>query len=319
MAAGCCLTEAPVLDRHSAPPDPQRPPSRGRRAVGAIRRMLLIPTFVFLGIVAVFVALQARLIFPGSETQGKPSAVVRPAPGTELVNLTTERADRVVALFGPALLPDGKPHPEADRRPTILYFYGNAMCLNDALFEFDHFRRLGCNVLIPEFVGYGMSGGKPSESGCRETADAALAHLQGRKDIDPKKIVAAGWSLGGAVAIDLASRKPMAGLIAFCTFTSMTEMSRRSFPFLPASLLLRHRFDSQSKIGRVACPILLGHGRRDEIVPAEMTERLAKAASHAPVMKFAVEDAGHNDFYDVGKGQVFQAMNRFLDQLFSGN
>jgi uncharacterized protein len=311
--------EAPVHGRQPASPDPCRDSSRGRRAARALWRGLRIPIFVLVGLLGVIYAMQARLIFPGSETQGKPSAVVKPAPGTELVNLTTENDDRVVALFGPALLPNGTPHPEADRQPTLLYFYGNAMCLNDALFEFDHFRRLGVNVMIPEYVGYGMSGGKPGESGCRDTADAALAHLQGRKDISPRKIVAAGWSLGGAVAIDLASRKPMAGLIAFCTFTSVTEMSRRSFPFLPTSLLLRHRFDSQSKISHVACPILLGHGRRDEIVPVEMTERLATAAHHAPVMKFIVQDAGHNDFYAVGKDQIFQAMSRFLDQLFDGS
>jgi fermentation-respiration switch protein FrsA (DUF1100 family) len=170
--------------------------------------------------------------------------------------------------------------------------------------------------LIPEFVGYGMASGKPSEAGCRDTADAAFAHLQGRKDIDPRKVVAAGWSLGGAVAIDLASRKSVAGLIAFCTFTSMTEMSRRSFPFIPTSLLLRHRFDSLSKIGQITCPILLGHGRRDEIVPSEMAERLSAAATHAPVMRFVIDDAGHNDFYALGKDQIFQAINRFLEQSF---
>ena len=311
--------EAPVLDRPPAPPDPHGFPTPGRRAARAIERGLRVTVVVLVGVLAVLYAMQARLIFPGSETQGKPSAVVRPAPGCQLVGLVTAHDDKVVALFGPAQLPDGNPHPEAGQRPTIVYFYGNAMCLNDAIFEFDHFRRLGYNVLIPEYVGYGMSGGKPGETGCRDTADAAFAHLQRRKDVDPRKIIAAGWSLGGAVAIDLASRKPLAGLIAFCTFTSMTDMSRRSFPYLPTSLLLRHRFDSLARIGHVTCPILLGHGRRDEIVPIEMQDRLSAAASHAPLMKFVVDDAGHNDFYSTGKDQVFQAMVRFIDQVFEGH
>jgi fermentation-respiration switch protein FrsA (DUF1100 family) len=280
-----------------------------------VASLVLIATGLYLGIVAVLFALQIRLIFPGAETQGKSSAVVHPAPGTELVNLTTEHDERVVALFGPALLPGGEPNPDAASRPTILYFYGNAMCLNDTAFEFEHFRRLGLNVLIPEFVGYGMSGGKPSEAGCRDTADAAFAHLQGRKDINPKKIIAAGWSLGGAVAVDLAARKPVAGLIAFCTFTSMADMSRRSFPFLPTALLLRHRFDCESKMSHITCPILLGHGRRDDIVPAAMLDRLAAAATKAPVMKFVIDDAGHNDFYAAGQDQVFQAMSRFIAQI----
>jgi uncharacterized protein len=326
MTAGCCLEETLVLDRDATSadlgpgddPKPSGRPTTGRRVLRAIGRGILFSMALLVGLATLLSALQARLIFPGSETQGKSSAVVHPAADCQLVTLKTEHDEKVVALFGPAQLPDGKPHPEADHRPTILYFYGNAMCLNDAMFEFDHFRRLGVNVMVPEFLGYGMSEGKPSETGCRETADAAFAHLQGRKDVDPKKIIAAGWSLGGAVAIDLASRKPAAGLIAFCTFTSMTEMSRRSFPFLPTNLLLRHQFDSLSRIGQVSCPILLGHGRRDEIVPSEMTERLAMASRKAPVMKFIIEGAGHNDFYAVGKDQVFEAMNRFIDQSFNG-
>jgi uncharacterized protein len=315
MAAGCCLMEAPVRKQQAGSPDPPHRPSPRRIGVRRIGRRLMLAIVLYLGVVIVFSALQVRLIFPGSDTQGKPTSVVHPAPGTDLVNLTTEHDDKIVALFGPALLPNGNPHPDPALRPTILYFYGNAMCLKDAAFEFEHFRRMGLNVMIAEFVGYGMSGGKPSETGCRDTADAAFAHLQGRKDIDPKKIVAAGWSLGGAVAVDLAARKPVAGLIAFSTFTSMAEMSRRSFPFLPASLLLRHRFDSESKMSHLTCPILLGHGRRDELVPVTMLDRLAAAATKAPLMKFVVDDAGHNDFYMVGKDQIFQAMGRFLAQI----
>jgi fermentation-respiration switch protein FrsA (DUF1100 family) len=319
MAAGCCLLEAPVQGREGESPKPTngaRPqPAACRRLPRGLARWLAYATVLYLGAAAVLFALQTRLIFPGAETQGKPSAVVHPRPGTELVNLTTESDEKIVALFGPALLPDGTPHPEAASRPTILYFYGNAMCLNDTAFEFELFRRLGVNLLIPEFVGYGMSGGKPSEAGCRETADAALAHLQSRKAINPKKIVAAGWSLGGAVAIDLAARKPLAGLITFCAFTSMADMSRRSFPLLPTSLLLRQRFDCEAKMSHITCPILLGHGRHDDIVPAAMEDRLAAAATKAPVMKFVVDDAGHNDFYATGRDQIFQAMGRFLAQI----
>ncbi|MHC5544126.1 alpha/beta hydrolase, partial [Singulisphaera rosea] len=126
--------------------------------------------------------------------------------------------------------------------------------------------------------------------------------------------VAAGWSLGGALASDLASREKIAGLIAFSTFTSMGDMARANFPFLPASLLLRHRFDNLSKIPNIHCPMLIGHGRRDELIPYAMFERLTSAAK-APTMRFTVEGAGHNDFFAVGGEKVLRAIRSFLDQI----
>jgi uncharacterized protein len=276
------------------------------------RRVVLVPASLYVGVVAVFATFQARLIFPGGATQGRPEAVVQPAAGTELVTLTTADGDRVVALFGPALTADGRPHPDAALRPTILDFYGNGMCLKAAAALMDSFRRLGANVLIPEYVGYGMSSGRPSEAGCYATADAAYAHLLARKDVDPTKIVALGWSLGGAVAIDLAARRPVAGLVVLSSFTSMAEVARAHYPFLPASLLLRHRFDSLAKIRRVSCPTLIGHGREDRLIPFVMADRLAIAAG-GPVARLAVEDAGHNDFFLLGRRAILESLGRFLD------
>jgi fermentation-respiration switch protein FrsA (DUF1100 family) len=302
--------------REAGTPAP-RTRRRAPRPARTIRRMLYVVIAIYLGVAIMLFALQVDLIFPGAKRQGDPSTVVKPRPDEQLVTLTAGRDERVTALFAPALTPDGKPHPAASSCPTLLYFYGNAMSLSDAVDQLEHFRRLGANVMTPDYIGYGMSTGKPSESGCQATADAALAHLRSRKDINPKKIVAAGWSLGGAVAMDLASREEVAGLISFCTFTSMAEMSRRNFPFLPTSILLRHRFENQSKIAKVSCPILIGHGRRDPLIPYAHCEKLASSA-RVPVMKFTVEEAGHNDFFAVGGDQVLQAMQAFLENLMRG-
>jgi fermentation-respiration switch protein FrsA (DUF1100 family) len=284
---------------------------RGMIRVGQVVGLL------YVGLCAVLYALQTRFIFPGSDTQGDPMAEVRPGPGAELVTLTTAGGERVVALFGTALNPDGSPHPDAAKCPTVLFFYGNGMCLSataDHLFEM--FRRLGANVMIPDYVGYGLSGGSPSEAGCYATADTTYEHLRGRKDVDPARIVAAGWSLGGGVAVDLAARRRVAGLAVFSTFTSLVDMARQSFPFLPGSLLLRHRFDSIPKIGKVTVPVLVGHGRVDSIVPHAMSERLAAAATSAPkVTRYTVEGADHNDFFMVGEGETVARLRAFLDAL----
>jgi uncharacterized protein len=278
---------------------------RWRRWAALVGRVVLL---VFLGASAVLYVFQTRLIFPGAATQGDPAAIIPPRPGSELVTLTTAKGDRIVALFGPALALDSA------KRPTVICFYGNAMNLSTAGDDFADLRHLGANVMIPEYAGYGMSGGKPSEAGCYATADAAYDYLLTRPDVDPNLIVAAGWSLGGAVAIDLASRRKVAGLAVFSSFTSVADLVRRLAPFLPVSLLLRHKFESIGKIGNVTCPILIGHGRRDSIVPHEMSVRLASAAK-APVTRYTVEDADHNDFFDAGSAQTTDELRRFLARI----
>lgn len=305
--------DAPPQARRARAPQPEAQSLRRRVGRWAIRFVQLCVLLVLV-VVAVLFSLQAKIIFPGSATQGDPSATVEPRPGEELVRLKTARGDSIVALFGPALRADGVLDPQAATRPTLLYFYGNGMCLRDTDKVSRQLRMFGLNVLVPEYVGYGMSSGSAGEAGCVATADAAYDHLVKRKDVDPARIIVAGWSLGGAVAIDLASRRPVAGLMSFCTFTSMTDMARKNFPYLPAALLLRHKFDNVQKIAHVDCPILLGHGRRDNMIPFAMCDRLAERAK-ASVTRLTVERAGHNDFYSVGDEQVFTAIRRFLDTV----
>ena len=106
----------------------------------------------------------------------------------------------------------------------------------------------------------------------------------------------------------------MAGLIAFSTFTSGSTWPTGSCPILPASLLLRHRFESIRKIPGITCPILIGHGRADRMVPFDMGTRLAKAA-RAPVTTLWIDEADHNDFFDVEGVRIDEAMLRFLKGL----
>ena len=102
-----------------------------------------------------------------------------------------------------------------------------------------------------------------------------------------------------APAIDLALRREVAGLATFSSFTGMTEMAGRHFPFLPVALLLRHRFESERKIAWVTCPVFVGHGRADGLIPFEMSERLAAAAKR-PVTRLTIDEADHNDFFSSG-------------------
>lgn len=189
-------------------------------------------------------------------------------------------------------------------------------CAWRAQIQFDQFRRLGLNVIIPDYVGYGMSGGRPSERGCEDTALAVYDYLTSNRSIPSSQILAGGWSLGAAVAIDLASRKPVAGLMVFSAFTSGVDMGRRLLPFLPVSLLLHHRFDNLSKIHQVGCPILIGHGRLDSMIPFSMAEKLA-AAAKSPVTTLWIAQADHNDFFDVAGRRVDDAISEFVGRIFA--
>ena len=261
--------------------------------------------------------LQTQLIFPGAATQGHPDAVVRPTGGAEIVNLKTTTGESIAALFGPALTPDGSPHPDAKHRPTLLYFYGNGMCMADCEGEFAKLRRRGFNVMVPDFVGYGMSGGKPSEQGVYATADAAFDHLLTRTDIDVTKIVPFGWSLGSAAAIHLASTRRVPCLITVSAFTSMADMARSVFPFMPTSLILRHHFENEKKLRDIRVPIFLGHGTRDRIIPFEMSQKLASSAA-GKVTKYDVQGGDHNDIFDVGGTGLMDAITQFIDAHAGG-
>jgi uncharacterized protein len=120
------------------------------------------------------------------------------------------------------------------------------------------------------------------------------------------------------VAIDLASRRPIAVLFTLSTFTRLADLARLHYPFLPAEWLLRHRFDSLAKIGRVGCPVLLIHGRRDQIAPYAMMDRLA-AAARSPVTRLAIDGAGHNDLFAFGENRILETIRRFLEPLAPGD
>jgi fermentation-respiration switch protein FrsA (DUF1100 family) len=274
-------------------------------------RGVFVLCLAYVVLIGVLYFMQDSLIFPGHVFQGKSFARYDPQPGTELISLSTPKGERVAALFGEALSPKGEPLPEAAQRPTILYLYGNGQCLNYAQEELDLFRRLGTDVLVPDYLGYGLSAGKPGESGCYAAADAAYAYLTRDRGVQPGKLYIVGWSLGGAVAIDLAAREPAAGLATFSTFTSMEEMAKRQYPYLPVSWFLRSRFESEAKMPRVSCPVLLGHGERDRRVPFDMEERLARAVK-TKATRFSVKDAGHNDFYVTGRDQIVREMGVFI-------
>lgn len=195
---------------------------------------------------------------------------------------------------------------------TILWLHGNAGNISHRLPWLALFRRnLAAHILIFDYAGYGLSRGAPSEASTYRDARDALAYLRTRRDVDPDRIVYLGKSLGGAVAVQLASEAPPYGLVVQSSFTSVPELARWHYPLLPAAWLLRTRYASIEKIGRVRAPALFVHGAADDVVPLEHTRRLY-AAANEPKALLVVEGAGHNDLIEAASARYFETLRDFL-------
>jgi uncharacterized protein len=256
-----------------------------------------------------------RVILPGAAHQGRSEAILQPDSHYELLSLQVEGGRKIAAEFGKALDPNGRPIVAGKLCPTILFFYGNGTYMARCQGLFEELRRLGVNVMIPEYPGYGMSEGRASERRCYGAADVAYDYLTSRSDIERAQIIVAGHSLGGAVAIDLASRRHVAALITLSTFTSTRDVLHADLPWpwrcLAPVLTSRCKFASLTKIPRVSCPIFIIHGTADTLVPPWMAKRLANAAT-AKVTRLGVEGANHINVLDMNADEPWRAMAKWI-------
>jgi fermentation-respiration switch protein FrsA (DUF1100 family) len=194
---------------------------------------------------------------------------------------------------------------------TVLWFHGNAGNLSDrADLLLQLAARLPAEVMIIDYRGYGRCGGRPSEAGLYRDARAAWRYLVEERGVAPGAIVIFGKSLGGAVAVDLATEVDAAGLIVESSFTSVPAMATHHYPFVPP-FLVRTRMDSLSKISSIHCPKLFVHSRADEVVPFTLGCELYEAAPE-PKTFFEIEGAAHNETAVVGGTAYFEALSKFI-------
>jgi fermentation-respiration switch protein FrsA (DUF1100 family) len=154
--------------------------------------------------------------------------------------------------------------------------------------------REGFAVMLFDYRGYGGNPGRPSERGLLEDARAAREWLESRDDVDARRVVLFGESLGAAVALASAGEKPPAALVLRSPFTSLTAVAKKHYPFLPVRWLLADRYPSITRAGRLECPLLVIAGDRDWIVPTEQSRALFQAAPHDR-RRFLLLEGGHDD------------------------
>ena len=294
-------------------------------------RIVRTALLVYLGVVLMLSFFQRKLIYiPWRDTTIQTRDAGLPPGRVHDIQTTTQDG---LELHGWHVLADG--HSAANReecdeqlasgRLLVLYFSGNAANRVYRVTEIEVLSRSQADAFIFDYRGYGDNDGSPSEDGLARDAHAIWQYATTECGVALDRIVLYGESLGGGVAIRLASElsqagTPPAGLILRSTFSSRVDVASYHYPWLPVRWVLRDRFPSADRIPMVTCPILQLHGGRDTIVPIELGLKLFQAApqqSASGIEKRFVElpRANHNDVLERAARELEASVKEFFATL----
>jgi hypothetical protein len=265
--------------------------------------IILIAALAYAVVGVLLFVSQRRILFPATRTIYRTPADF----GWKFEDVNLEvRGHQTHGWFIPA-----PGHPAG----TVLFSHGNAGNIADRLESADIFRRMGLNVFVYDYGGYGKSTGRPSERRCYADATAAWEYLTETRGISPERVVLFGRSLGGAVTIDLASRITPAGVIAESTFTSTVDRAREMYPMFPVRWLLRHRFNSLDKMDKITAPLLLIHSREDTTIPFHHGQRLFDRAMGTKTFLEITGD--HNEGFIITGPTYSEGLRTFIMQVLA--
>nr|WP_239121265.1 alpha/beta hydrolase [Spirulina major] len=244
----------------------------------------LLFIYIFFALYVFFVA--DRMIF-----------VPQPASYTDdedILKLSTSNQEKFSGLY--------LPNPNAQY--TLLYSHGNAEDLGEIRPVLEFFQAIGFNVFAYDYRGYGTSEGKASERNTYEEIEIAYTYLTEKIGISPDRILLFGRSVGGGPTLNLATRKPVGGIILESTFTQVFRVVV-PFPLLPFD-----KFRNLDKIKQIKVPVLIVHGMEDNTIPFSHGQKLFAAAPE-PKLSFWVEGATHNDLFWVAGDDYAEKLQEF--------
>jgi fermentation-respiration switch protein FrsA (DUF1100 family) len=201
--------------------------------------------------------------------------------------------------------------PKPGSRFATLFLHGNAGNVTHRIDHAQAINSAGSAILVLDYRGYGKSKGHPSERGLTLDAEAGYDALS-NVGYDPSQILLQAESLGSAVAVELASRRPCAGLILESPLASLGEMAATVLPIIGP--LVAHGFNTKTIIGRVRTPLLVLHGDADEIVPFSQGQAVF-AAANSPKDFWRIPGAHHNDLLYVAGDQYVPRLRAFYNSL----
>ncbi len=273
-----------------------------------LMKLILLPLAIVMGLYLLVVALvyfnQASLLYFPPQTLPALTPADRGMP-YEDVWLTTEDGVRIHSWYIPL----------EGARGTVIYFHGNGGAVNMVIEEATPLHGMGLNVLLVEYRGYGLSEGTPTEAGLYADARAAYAYLVDERGIPPTTIIVAGHSLGGGVAVALASERPVAGLLIISSFTSTVAVAQERYPWLPVQRLSRHRYPSAARLPSIRVPVFISHGTADRTIGFHHGQTLYALANEPKT--FMALDSGHVPGLEALAEQQPDALHTFIDSVLA--
>jgi fermentation-respiration switch protein FrsA (DUF1100 family) len=275
-----------------------------------VRAMTVVVFVAAVVLVVLYVAQRSLIYFPGSNS---PDEELLPA-GAEVVEFNTADDLRLAGWFLPARGRPDQAAADPTPGPAVLICNGNAGDRSHRLPLAEALAERGYGVMLFDYRGYAGNPGTPTEDGLRADARAAVEALAARPDVDPGRIAYFGESLGAAVAGGLATERPPAALVLRSPPSSLGDIGRHHYPFLPVfDFLLFDRYPLAEQLREVRVPLLVLVTERDEIVPAELSRRVFDAAA-APKHYVPLDAGHHNDPALLAGDEMLASVTTFLDK-----
>lgn len=201
--------------------------------------------------------------------------------------------------------------PAKENKGTILFCHGNAGNLEHRLSTIRTWNSTGMNIMLFDYRGFGQSTGTPSEEGCYEDAKVCFEWLQSNGKLK-KPFIIHGRSLGGGIASWAALNFENDGLILESTFTSVPEMGALYYPYLPVKLISSIEFPTEKRLKSYSKPLLIIHGKSDEVIPYEMGQKMAQQTDAI----FFELIGTHNSGFDITE-EYQPTLQKFVDSIIS--
>jgi len=273
-----------------------------REVMHILQSAFLIMALSWLGLSLLFYLLQASYIFyPEKELLASPVDINLKY---EEVSLKPTRLETIMGWY----------IPHSNPRASLIFFHGNGGNISHRLEKIRIFNELGLNIFIFDYRGYGASSGKPGEMATYMDGEAAYRYITEEKGIPADNLILYGESLGAAVASWTAQKHPHGALIIDSGFTSIPDIGRHYYPFLPVNIISRIRYPTLQHLEDIHGPLLIIHSTEDEIILFEFGLKLYNGANR---LKTLLEIKGdHNAGFYLSENLYKNGINTFINQWF---